>query len=203
MKTVLKIAASLAAAAAFGAGHAQAATWLLDYTATNGGAPSEATLTLKTSDILNAVGGYDITSVAGDVDGDVVTGLVDNPSQPFASYSADGMFIFDNVFFANQTPRLSHPGLFFKGASGHEYNLFSDNATTYELYQAVPAGWDSENSVGTLSATKLNLNPLGGHLDGGLSAAPEPAAWALMIVGFGGIGALVRRKRAARTPASA
>ena len=74
MKTVLKIAASLAAAAAFGAGHAQAATWLLDYTATNGGAPSEATLTLKTSDILNAVGGYDITSVAGDVDGDVVTG---------------------------------------------------------------------------------------------------------------------------------
>ena len=28
-----------------------------------------------------------------------------------------------------------------------------------------------------------------------LSAAPEPATWALMIVGFGGIGAAVRRRR--------
>ena len=29
-----------------------------------------------------------------------------------------------------------------------------------------------------------------------LSAAPEPASWALMILGFGGVGALVRRRRA-------
>jgi hypothetical protein len=28
-----------------------------------------------------------------------------------------------------------------------------------------------------------------------LSAAPEPAAWALMILGFGGAGALLRRSR--------
>jgi hypothetical protein len=203
MKTVLKIAAGLAAVAALGAGHAQAATWLLDYTATNGGAPSEANLTVKTTDVLNAVGGYDITSITGNVDGDAVTGLIDNPAQPFTSYSADGMFIFDNVYYANQTTLLSNPGIFFMGASGHEYNLFADNETTYELYQAVPAGWYSENSVGTLSATKLNLSPLGGNLDSGFGAVPEPATWALMIAGFGGIGALMRRKRARRALAAA
>lgn len=29
------------------------------------------------------------------------------------------------------------------------------------------------------------------------SAAPEPAAWALMLLGFGGLGAVLRRRRAA------
>jgi hypothetical protein len=195
MKTFLKIAAGMAAVAALSAGHAQAATWLLDYTATNGGAPTEAALTLHTSDTVNAVGGYDITSIGGDVDGDTVTGLIDNPDQPFTSYSADGMFIFDNVYYASNPAVLSNPGIFFMGASGHEYNLFSDDATTYELYQAVPHGWYSENSVGTISTAKINLEQGGfGHFDG--VAVPEPATWALMIVGFGGAGALLRRKRA-------
>jgi hypothetical protein len=32
---------------------------------------------------------------------------------------------------------------------------------------------------------------------------PEPAAWALMLAGFGGIGAMIRRRRAQPLPASA
>jgi hypothetical protein len=32
---------------------------------------------------------------------------------------------------------------------------------------------------------------------------PEPAAWALMLVGFGGIGAMIRRRRTQPVPASA
>lgn len=39
-----------------------------------------------------------------------------------------------------------------------------------------------------------NLN-LGGSTSGGV---PEPAAWALMIVGFGGVGGLLRRRRTRR-----
>jgi hypothetical protein len=30
-----------------------------------------------------------------------------------------------------------------------------------------------------------------------VSAVPEPAGWAMMLVGFGGLGALLRRRRAA------
>ena len=30
----------------------------------------------------------------------------------------------------------------------------------------------------------------------GFAAVPEPAAWALMLVGFGGVGVAIRRRRA-------
>src|SRR5579859_8058017 len=196
MTHIRKLAAVVAVAAAF-AGHAQAATWLLDFTATNGAAPAEATLTVQTLDTLNAVGGYDVTGVTGDVDGDAVTGLIANPGQPYAAYSADGMFIFDNVVFANAAPLLSNPGLFFSGASGNEYNLFSDSPTVYELYQAKPGVAYLEHSVGVLSAE--TAPPAGGLGNLAQGAIPEPAAWAMMILGFGGVGALLRRRRGVPT----
>lgn len=40
--------------------------------------------------------------------------------------------------------------------------------------------------------TTLMVSPNPG---GGVSAAPEPSAWALMILGFGGVGATLRRRR--------
>ena len=61
------------------------------------------------------------------------------------------MFIFDNVVWPTGAPALSNPGLFFSGASGAEYNLFSDNASTYELYRARSGVGYLANSVGTLS----------------------------------------------------
>jgi PEP-CTERM motif len=181
MNRVLKLALGLAAAAAL-AGRAQAATWVLDYTATNGGAPTEASLTLETAGALDAAGGYDVTSITGEVDGETITGLIANPDQPFASYSSDGMFIFDNVFYADSSPVLSNPGLFFSGASGDEYNLFSDNATQYELYKATSGVGYQANSVGVLAYR----DP---------PSIPEPATWMMMILGFGSIGALLRRRR--------
>lgn len=35
------------------------------------------------------------------------------------------------------------------------------------------------------------------EVDGGGSGVPEPATWSLMLIGFGGLGALLRRRRAA------
>jgi len=32
-----------------------------------------------------------------------------------------------------------------------------------------------------------------------LSGVPEPGAWTLMLIGFGGLGAVARRSRASRT----
>ena len=199
MKRFVKIALGLAAATVLGAGHAQAATWLLTYVDTNGAAPAKATLTVQTLDTLDAVGGYDITGVTGAVDGDAVTGLIANPRKPYASYSADGMFIFDNVFFAKAAPLLSNPGLFFSGASGNEYNLFSDSPTVYELYQARPGVAYLEHSVGVLSAQ--TVAPLGGLRNLEQGAIPEPAAWTMMILGIGGVGALLRRRQTAPAPA--
>lgn len=193
MTRFLTLTTSVAALAVLTGGSAQASTWLLSYASTNGAAPFAATLNLTASDTLNSVGGYDITGVGGNVDGDTVTGLIANPGQPFASYSADGMFIFDNVLWPTSAPVLSNPGLFFAAASGAEYNLFSANGTTYELYKAQPGVAYLANSVGVIAFTETH--PLLGPLDGALGGVPEPAAWTLMIVGFGGVGASLRQRR--------
>ncbi len=166
-------------AAALAAAPAQAATWLVTYVST-GGNPFTANLTVDTLDTLDAAGGYDVTGVSGNVDGDTVTGLIANPGQPFAHYSADGLFIFDNVLFTGALPVFSHPGLFFTGASGSEYNLFSDGPTVFELYKAKPGVGYLANSVGAVTAA---------------IAIPEPATWAMMIMGFGLVGMLLRQRR--------
>jgi hypothetical protein len=185
-------AAGLSAALVFSAGHAQAATWILDYTATDGGQPTQASVTVEISDLLNAVGGHDVTGVSGQVDGDAITGLIANPGQPFASYSADGWFIFDNVIWPDQASLISNAGLFFSGASGDEYNLFSDDASTFELYDARAGVGYVAHSVGTLAGREApDLGPNVGDVVG----VPEPAAWTMMIIGFGAIGAVLRRRR--------
>ena len=185
------ISATLALATA---GSASAATWLVTYNAT-AGFPTMANLTLDVADTLNAVGGYDVLAISGDVDGDAVTHLITNPIQPFPTYSADGMFIFDNVVW-NSAPHLSNPGLFFAGASGDEYNLFSDNASTYELYRARSGVGYLANSTGSLIAA-VQPPPQNSPLGGGGGGVPEPSTWAVMILGFGLTGSVLRRRRAA------
>ena len=188
LPALLAAAASLALAGA--ATDARAAQFVVSYQAISGG-PAAADFTLTVADAVNAAGGYDVTGITGDVDGDAITGLIANPNQPFASYSADGMFIFDNVLFPTE-PRFSNPGLFFSAASGNEYNLFSDAPHVYELYRAQPHVAYLDHSVGDLTAGRIEAPT---QFDVG-GAVPEPAAWALMILGFGAIGATLRRRRA-------
>jgi hypothetical protein len=198
MRRFLSLPAVVAAAAMLTAGQAQAANWILDYTATAGSAPATAALTIDTADTLNAVGGYDITGIHGEVDGDQVTGLIANPSQPFSSYSANGWFIFDNVFWTNGAPALSNPGLFFQAASGDEYNLFSANASTYELYDARAGIGYVDHSIGTLDVSAPTIRAL----EVTSAAIPEPAAWTMMIFGFAAVGAVLRQRRAHLSPTS-
>lgn len=179
-------------------GSAQAANFLLHYDST-GAAPLVADLTVTTSDVLNAVGGYDVIGISGDVSGDEITGLTVNTDQPNARYSADCWFIFDNVYYPG-APELSSWGLLFTSAT-HEYNLFSDNATQYELYQATPGVGYTANSVGSLFSSQVHL----GHPQNSEAAAavPEPTSWLTMAVGFGLLGGLMRNNRKARTEALA
>jgi hypothetical protein len=90
---------------------------------------------------------------------------------------------------------LSNPGIFFRGASGDEYNLFSDNASTYELYRARSGVGYLANSWGTVRIAEGH--PGGEGIGGAGAGIPEPATWTVLIVGFGGAGAMLRRRRAA------
>ncbi len=198
MQGFQRLAATLSAAVtlALAAGQAQAASWLVDYWATNGAAPLGASLTVTTSDIANGDGSFNVTAISGLVDNggatDTVTGLIDNPNSPGWAYSPDGRFMFDNLLFPTGAPTVSWYGLMFTGASGDEYNLFSDNASTYEFYRANAGGYQA-NSVGTVSISASDIQAFGRNTS--IDAVPEPTAWILMIIGFGGVGAMLRRQR--------
>jgi hypothetical protein len=51
-----------------------------------------------------------------------------------------------------------------------------------------------------ISGTSGGSGSYGGNLSFMPTLVPEPASWALMISGFGGVGALLRRRRADRLP---
>jgi hypothetical protein len=74
------------------------------------------------------------------------------------------------------------------------------NATAFYLFDAGTAGLDSFtfNRPGLSNARLYDTDgppePCVGNC-GGVPGVPEPATWALMIIGFGGAGALIRRRR--------
>lgn len=61
---------------------------------------------------------------------------------------------------------------------------------------------NSFSAVGGLAVVDFDQNgiatTLAGNVrvgDGGLLGVPEPGTWALMVLGFGGVGAVIRRRR--------
>ena len=175
MKLALLAAAALVAVSPV---PSEAATFLFAYTATNAAAPFAASGVIHTSDTLNALGGYDILSISGTVDGDVITGLFANPVQPSPVNTPDNLFTYDNVLYLPGLPYLDGPGVVFNSAT-YEYNLFSDTPTQYELYRAVAGSGYVASSIGTFTIA---------------AAVPEPAGWTLLVAGFGLTGAALRRR---------
>jgi len=130
------------------------------------------------SDTANANGTYDITSISGTVINDItgtpvvdqITTLIANSGQPNPTI-ADG-FIYDNV-----TP-LNTNGVLFQADNNAIYNLWSNGGKAGELYTYGLAGVSNFDAHGTLAL-----------------GVPEPATWAMMLVGFGGLGGALRGAR--------
>jgi hypothetical protein len=102
---------------------------------------------------------------------DTVMGLVSNPNQPDPTVAYG--FQYDNV-----TP-LNTNGVLFEGQSSAIYNLWATGAGVGELYTYGANGVPNFDAHGTLSVT----------------AAPEPATWARMLIGFGGLGVAMRGRK--------
>ena len=80
----------------------------------------------------------------------------------------------NNGYFLNE--QLTLPG-----------SLSSISTNTFTLSNFVSQGGDAYTALGEV---EVNKRAFGG---GGV---PEPSAWAMMLLGFGGLGALMRRRRA-------
>jgi PEP-CTERM motif-containing protein len=116
-----------------------------------------------------------VTGISGTVSGafagspDAVTGLV--------PLNSNGNWIYDNQFFA-AAPYVSNGGILFDTGS-FAYNLYSIGPSYYLSTFNPDNSFFIPGDFGTLQ----------------VAAVPEPATWAMMIVGFAGIGYLAYRRR--------
>jgi len=176
---LILLTAACAATMLFSGVSAQAATFV--YTATSGDDPFTASGTLDLAAMPGQPGVYAVTGIDAIVDAglptqDVSTTLYKTTSPGATTYTADGLFYFDNLVFS-KAPAVDLGGIEFVGATGALYNLFSQGGS-YILYEDKNHAF-GPNSVGDLS----------------VSGIPEPAIWSTMLLGFFGLGAAMRVRR--------
>ncbi|CAM3096095.1 hypothetical protein SPAN111604_03495 [Sphingomonas antarctica] len=148
------IVSALAFACAAAAIPAQAAEYFTTYTS-NSGPSTVASMWFTASDVVNSKGGYDITGIRGDVNGDAIVSLEPNPKQPGLALSASRLWNFDNVLYGNG-PLLDTDGAVFQTFSGREYNIWNEAAGLYKMvsYQKTATGAYNDRipTLGTISA---------------------------------------------------
>lgn len=147
---------------------ASAATFLFTFDGTT----IDAAGTLTTQDVPTSTGGFLITGITGTVGSATITGLL-----------APGTFGGnDNLLFVGQNPLLSFGGFSFTADGSN--NIFSSTVLGgFGLLRP-----NNTIVTGTFSISAVTTPPPVG-------AIPEPGTWALMLLGFGFVGAALRRQR--------
>jgi hypothetical protein len=165
---------SLSAAAA------QASTFYqtFDLTGTNVATEGEFTL----DDATLGLGYYTVTGVVGNQTLGATTTAITGIS---AYASADN-------HFGTASPFVSFSGVSWATATNAFNWYLSGNSTQYELAFSENTGGFED---GLHPLADIRVGAVTDHSTFG--AVPEPASWALMILGFGGVGATLRRRRPA------
>ena len=114
---------------------------------------------------------YTVTGIDGTINGLAITGL--------SGYAGA-----DQQLFFGASSYFSMSGLSFSASDGTDYNL-----TNY------PDGLD--HITNSLIDPEGDGDPSPISLAGSVEAVPEPASWAMMVGGFGLLGAALRRRKVA------
>jgi hypothetical protein len=124
----------------------------------------------------------EVMAIAGEISGLVdqtIASVTPNPDFSGPAYSPDGSFIYNNVFYPSGMTFDIYGVLFAATQNpGGYWNLWGNSAGSYSLWEsASPYNYPIEES-GTL----------------GVAAVPELSTWAMLGLGFAGLGvAGVRR----------
>ena len=179
-----------------------AGVFTIRYSGANDIGPSpleSATLKLTTEDVVNQFGGYFITSITGNVDGDVITGLLPFEGPDVCGCFPDGFATLGGWLSITNTLYLSSGP--YNGNQLFDYGGIGFRSATnyYNLYGFLDNGGYGMLSVPTSSVIDINSPDLpdGFSASSGIAAIPEPASWAMLISGFGIVGASLRRNRRA------
>jgi hypothetical protein len=163
-----------ASLALFAAVPAEAAQYAFNFSGTGffgGTLNGSGVLTTSDASTTNPLNGYTvqaITGITGTFNGSAITGL------------APGVFGANNLYYLSGPFFVDGNGLGFTTASGISANLFVTNGTGYRV-NTQGAGL----LTGLVTAQSSAVS----------AAVPEPATWALMLLGFAAIGFACRRQR--------
>lgn len=162
--------------------------WTFTNTA-NGVVEGQGTLTTGAANGL----GFDVTALTGSLN-DPTVGVSGAISNFNPGAGDDGIFAWDNVVYTTPgNAHLDNLGLLFD-VGGQEINIY--NATggcCSVVYPGVyPNGDVAAGSSNNFGGDQGTFN---------LTAVPEPATWAMFLVGFGALGFTMRASRRKQTGA--
>ena len=171
-----------------GAGAANAENYSFSFIGGGGAADVSGTLSTSTTGSTQTV-----TGLSGAFNGQSIVLL---PSGQ--AYSSFGLS--DNTFYPDQTGLdiaggsggyLDKGGIGFLAGDTKYALFFNESVTTLSgRYALTPDAPNQVSPGGTL--TVVDLGPT-------ISAAPEPTTWALMLIGVGALGLMLRRRRSVGT----
>jgi hypothetical protein len=173
-----KILVTIIAAILLGVSTANATVYKFTFDSSDGQLTAAGEMTVNTAGEVTGVSG----GISGLVD-QTIAGVAANPSFPGPAYSLDGSFIYNNLYHASGAP-FDIDGLLFVTAQnpGGYWNLWENSPGDYSL-------WESVGSYNYPVEESGNLS---------MAAAPELSTWAMLAVGFAGLGAVGRRRRGPR-----
>jgi hypothetical protein len=132
-----------------------------------------------------------VTSISGlvSINGqpiDTITTILADPSFPSA-YN-NGPFIYDNTYYAGN-PVFDVDGVLFAtaGNPGGSWNLWGNGPDSYSLYEYVPNVGYAVAVTGTFAVSTPEASS-------SAVSAPEPSTWAMLLLGFAGLGFAGYRK---------
>jgi hypothetical protein len=173
-----KLAIGFAVVAALAAAPASAAEFAFTFDTTStlfGGQSQTIRGIFTTSDTpVDRFGqtGLVITGISGTINDVAISGLFNIPNNPYYYITSGPTF-------------LDGSGVRFNAGAAQNIAFFHQDGVGPSTYRV--------NGNGTISA----FGPATSTRLASMAAVPEPATWAMMLIGFGGIGTAMRRNRQA------